>query len=89
MIAPITAIIIVPTATHITRPPNIPPMTIPGHHAFDGSKMAEPKNIPHQTSQKRNVTRIPTLSGAGSGKSTTSPLSRGVILSIPSLSPDQ
>jgi len=80
------AIRIVPTATHITRPPSAAPIIIPGHQAFDGSKMTEPRNTPHQTSQKRNVTSIPMLSAAGSGKS-TSPLRRGVIRSIPSASP--
>lgn len=85
--APISAIKIVPTATHITRPPNIPPIIIPGHQAFDGSKIAEPRNIPHHATQNRNVMSIPKLSGAGSGRSTTSPRRRGVIRSIPSESP--
>lgn len=53
------------------------PMSMPGHHAFEGSKRGEPRKIPPQSNQKSSVTRIPKLSGAGSGNSTTSPRRRG------------
>lgn len=86
-ITPITVMITVPTTIHITMPPKNAPITIPGHHAFDGSKMAEPKNMPHQISQKSSGTRTSSGFIGFSGSSTTSPRRRGDMRSIPSRRP--
>ena len=86
-ITPIMVISNVPIVIHITMPHKIAPMTIPGHHAFDGSKMAEPRKIPHQTSQKRRGTRASRGLIGSSGSPTTSPRRIGDIRSIHSRSP--
>jgi hypothetical protein len=86
-ILPMMVMSTVPTIIHITRPHKDAPMTMPGHHAFDGSKMAEPRKIPPHTNQKRRGTRASRGLMGFCGSSTISPRRRGVIRLIPSRRP--
>jgi len=81
IIHPSIAITIVPRRNHITNPPKIAPITIPGHQALEDAKKVFPKNAPHQHRKMINEIQMPVTSFGGSGMVTTSPFNKGIITS--------
>jgi len=71
----------VPIINHITTQPIKTPITIPGHHAFEGSKKTAPRKKPPHINQNKRLQKTPSIFIGGSGRSTISPVINGHITS--------